>query len=340
MTKVICIGSSTKDIIFPINDGEIVETPEDLEAQKKIIFELGAKYQVSEGRHESIGGCAANVACGLARLGIKSYCCTRVGDDQSGDWIKKELEINGVEIGLVQTGLNHQSDLSAIINNIPSEDRIVFSDRDSNEKLEIIADEIKKIGAGIIFVSSLNGNSEEGWDKKLDKILDLLSQEKIKLIFNPGQKNIKSNPQKIIEVIRQTDILIINRDEATEIVNNLDGFNESSLNQENFLMEKLKKLGAQTVVLTDGERGAWAYDGERNVHVETSKIKVVDTIGAGDAFASAFLAAHIKGENIAECLKWGIINGGNVVQYYGGQEGLLGQEELEEKAKNVEVKEI
>jgi len=92
MNQIICIGSSTKDVFFPINEGDIVETPEDMESQRKIVFELGAKYQVSEGRHESVGGCAANVACGLARLGLKSYCCTRVGDDQSGSWIKKELE--------------------------------------------------------------------------------------------------------------------------------------------------------------------------------------------------------------------------------------------------------
>lgn len=300
-----------------------METPEDLEAQRKIVFELGAKYQVSQGRHESIGGCAANVSCGLARLSIEAYCCTRVGDDESGNWLKRELEKNGVEISLVQTGTNHRSDLSTIIAHIPSEDRIIFSDRDSNENLEVLPEEIGKIGADWIFASSLNGNSAESWDKKLDKILELVSQEKIRLVFNPGQKNIKSGPQKIIEAIRESEVLIINKDEAIEIVDKLGDFDEESINDEKFLAEKLRELGVKIVALTDGARGAWGFDGQEFLHVDAKKEKVADTLGAGDAFSSGFLSHHIKGKSLQECLDMGIANSSSVIRYYGAVEGLL-----------------
>ncbi len=306
-----------------------METPDDLEAQRKIVFELGAKYQVSQGRHESIGGCAANVSCGLARLSIEAYCCTRVGDDEAGGWLKKELEKNGVEIDLVQTGKNHRSDLSTIIAHIPSEDRIIFSDRDSNENLEILPEEMKGIGAEWLFVSSLNGNNAESWDKKLDKILELVSQEKIKLVFNPGQKNIKSDPQKIIETIRQTEVLIINKDEAIEIVDKLGSFEENLLNDEKFLAEKLQELGAKIVALTDGARGAWGLSEQEFLHVDAKKEKVADTLGAGDAFSSGFLAYHIKGKSLQECLVMGIENSSSVIKYYGAVEGLLKENNLE-----------
>lgn len=331
MNRIICIGSSTKDVFFPINDGEIRETPEDLESQRKITFELGAKYQVSEGRHESVGGCAANVACGLARLGLKSYCYTRTGDDQSGAWIKKELEKNGVNLDLVQTGKNHRSDLSAIVSHIPSGERIVFSDRDSNEKLEINEAEIKKVGAECIFVSSLNGNGEESWDKKLDKILKLAAQEKMKLIFNPGQKNLKSNPQKIIETIGQAEVLMVNKDEAIEIVDKLNGFSEELLNKEEFLTGKLKEMGVKVVALTDGQRGAWGFDGKELVHVGVNNEKIIDSLGAGDAFSSGFMAAYIKGKDLQTCVQWGANNGGSVVMFYGATEGLLSEEKIVQK---------
>lgn len=323
MTKIICIGSMAKDIIFPISDGEILETPEDLEAQKKIIFELGAKYQVAASRHESIGGCAANVACGLARLGIETYCATRVGDDDAGNWMKKELGKNGVETSLVQEGKNHRSDLSAIVANIPSEDRIIFSDRDSNEKLEIIPQDLEKVDAQWIFVSSLNGNEEESWDKKLDKILNLVSEKEIKLIFNPGQKNIKSNSQKVLEAVAQSEMLIINKDEAIEIVDKLDGAKGETLNDEKFLAEKLHNLGAKIVALTDGASGAWGFDGENFLHIDAKKEKVADSLGAGDAFSSGFIAAHLKEKSLEECLRWGIENSTSVIQHYGAIEGLL-----------------
>jgi len=56
--------------------------------------------------------------------------------------------------------------------------------------------------------------------------------------------------------------------------------------------------------------------------------KAVDTTGAGDAFASGFLAAHLKGKNIGEALQWGIINSSNSVTEYGGQKGLLDEKNI------------
>lgn len=328
MNKIICIGSVTKDIIFPITDGEVVDTPDDLEAQKKIVFELGAKYQVSQGRHETIGGCAANVACGLSRLEIETYCATRVGGDQTGSWIKDELEKFGVKTDLVQVGANHRSDLSTIIAHIPSEDRIIFSDRDSNERLEFLGDELRQIGAGWIFVSSLNGNDEEGWEVKLDKILQLVKEADIKLILNPGQKNIKKGAPQIIEAVSQAQILIVNKDEAIEIVEKSGDFDSEALNDEKFLAEKLHALGAKVIALTDGARGAWGFDGDEFLHVEARKENVADTLGAGDAFSSGFVAAQMKGKNLEESLNWGIANSSSVVKYYGAVAGLLNEKKI------------
>jgi len=335
MDKIICIGSATKDIIFPIIDGTVIETPEDLEAQKKIVFELGAKYQVAQSRHETIGGCAANVACGLGRLGIEVHCCTRVGSDQTGDWIKEELQKNGVAVDLVQAG-NHRSDLSTIVAHIPSEDRIIFSDRDSNERLEIASDELKNVGAQWLFISSLNGNADESWESKLDKILQLSKDEKIKLIFNPGQKNLKSDVAKVVATIAQSEMVIVNKDEALEIVMSIGKDeamprlynNEKSLNDEKFLAEQLNKIGAKIVALTDGARGAWGLAGQEFVHVEAREEKVADTLGAGDAFSSGFIAAHLKEKSLQECLNWGIVNSSSVVQKYGAVEGLLKEDEI------------
>ena len=326
--KIVCIGSSTKDVIFPIKDGEIMETPNDLEAQIKIVFELGAKYQLSSARHESIGGCAANVACGVARLGVEAHCCTRMGDDEVGNWLKSELEKNGVATELIQSGKNHQSDLSFIVAHIPSEVRIIFSDRAANEKLEIFPEEIAKVSAEWIFVSSLNGDEGESWDAKLDKILQLAQEKNLKLIFNPGQKNIKSNPEKIILAIRQAKVLVVNKDEAIEIVEKIDSFEKNSLNDERFLAEKLLELGLQAVALTDGAQGVWGFDGKEFLHLDARKEKVADTLGAGDAFTSGFVAAHLKDKSLQECLQWGIANSSSVVNFYGAIEGLLKEKEI------------
>lgn len=338
--KIICIGSSTKDIFFPIDGGVIMETPEDLEAQKKIAFELGAKYQLADVRHEAVGGCAANVACGLACLGVESFCCTRIGNDQSGEWIKDELKKKGVKTDLIQIDKKCQSDLSFILDHLPSGDKIVFSDRDSNEKLEILPEEIKKIGAEWIFVSSLNGNEEESWENKMDKILQVVKENNLKLAFNPGQKNIKKNPQKVVAAASQSQILIINKDEAIEITTSVLQLSDSELNYEKFLIKKIREIGVKIVIITDGINGAWGFDGKEILHVEALVKEAVDTTGAGDAFASGFLAAHLKGKDLGEALKWGIINSSNSVTEYGGQKGLLTQEEIEKSLSQVNVEKL
>jgi len=340
MSKIISIGSSTKDIFFPIDGGLIMETPEDLEAQRKIAFELGAKYQLADVRHEAVGGCAANVSCGLACLGAESFCCTHVGNDQSGEWIKGELKQKGVRTDLIQTDKNCQSDLSFILDHLPSGDKVVFSDRDSNEKLEILPEEIKKIGFEWIFVSSLNGNKQESWENKLDKILQLVKEENLKLAFNPGQKNIKKNPQKVVAAASQSQILIINKDEAIEIMASVMQSTDNKLNDEKFLIKKLTEIGVKIIVITDGIHGAWGFDGKEILHVDALVREAVDTTGAGDAFTSGFLAAHLKGKDLGESLKWGIINSSNSVTEYGGQKGLLTQEEIEKSLSQVNVEKL
>jgi len=132
----------------------------------------------------------------------------------------------------------------------------------------------------------------------------------------------------VIEAIRQSEMLIINKDEAIEIVDKLDDSNNEMINDEKFLAEKLNRLGAKIIALTDGQRGAWGFDGKEFLHVEAKKEKVADTLGAGDAFSSGFISAHLKGKNLGECLKWGIENSASAIKNFGAVKGLLKEEEI------------
>ena len=319
---------------MPTDKGTILDTPEDITSQKKLAFELGAKYQIDD-RFEALGGCAANVSAGMARLGIKVACYTRIGDDMLGKWIGSELEKEKVNTDLIQTEKNCKSDLSAIIVNAKSGERTIFFNRDANEKLEIFPKKLKD--TDWIFVSALNGD----WEKNLDAIISLIKKEKIKLAFNPGQRNIKDNPWKITEAIKNCDLLLLNKDEAIEITRNLQlTTSDEQLNKEVFLAEKLRELGPEIVVITDGLRGAWASGGKNLFYIQATEDSPTDTTGAGDAFSSAFLAGCFKGKKIEESLKWGAANGGNAVKFYGAIEGLLNIGSMEKSAGDIEVKRI
>jgi sugar/nucleoside kinase (ribokinase family) len=131
-----------------------------------------------------------------------------------------------------------------------------------------------------------------------------------------------------------------NKDEALEIINKIGEFSGEDLNSELFLVKKIKELGPEIVSITDGIRGAWGYDGENFYHVGTVGKNLVETTGAGDAFSSGFIAAYLKEKNLEECLKWGIANSGNSLNFFGATGGLLKEEEITEKIKEIKIEKI
>jgi sugar/nucleoside kinase (ribokinase family) len=334
MSKVLCLGSAGQDIFFPTDEGKIIDTPEDLESQKKIAFELGAKVKVVQ-RHESLGGCAANAAAALARLGVASFCASSLGDDAIGVSVKEELKKENVNVDLMKISAGCKSDLSAIVVDENSGERTIFTNKSSGGSLDLDADKVREIDW--FFVSDIYGK----WEDELENIFELAESENKKVAFNPREAGIHEDAAEIIEAIGLCEILFVNKDEAIEIVSNMHGdANPENVKEEKYLLDKLKSLEVEIVVITDGTRGAWTTDGQNTFYAPALITKALDTTGAGDAFASAFLAAYIKGKDIEECLRWGIIESANEVQFYGAIEGLLKEEEILEKAGNVKMEKL
>lgn len=332
--QVICVGSVAKDIFFPTDSGDFFDTPEDVTAQRKVAFEVGAKYQI-EDRFESLGGVAANTAAGLSRLGVSVSCYGSTGDDEIAAWIRREFEREGVGMNLLERHPEAKSDLSAILVFTGAADRTIFYNRDSAERLLVKEENFS--GASWVMVSALNGD----WEGNMRRAIAGAKNAGAKLAVNPGQRNMKDNPNAVLDAVRAADLLLLNKDEATELVSRFSA-DADSLNDEVFLVRSLFEYGAKKVAMTDGARGAWGYGGDRVFRASSVRTdgRVVDTTGAGDAFGSAFLAAEISGKSLEESLRLGIANGANVIRYYGAIEGLLRKDEIAERVSNVSVESV
>ncbi len=336
--KVICVGSSSKDIFFPIEEGTIIETPEDLEAQEKVCFETGAKYRAKE-RYEAVGGVAANVAHGLAKFGIHAACYSKVGNDDTGEWIINTLKKAGVETSTFLTDEHVRTDLSAIVVLKQNGERVIFHNRDANDRLEILDDHFPE--TNWMLISALNGN----WKKNLEKLIALKEKHNLCLALNPGQHNIKDDAKAILEAIRSVNVIVLNKDEAIELLLASDIPTDSDrkdrMNNEEFLVQSLHKAGAKIVALTDGRRGAWASDGHSLFHSDIlPDVKAVDMTGAGDGFTAAFLASVVEDLSLETALKFGIANGGNVVRFYGANTGHLTKDALESLESSINISKL
>lgn len=331
--KVLCIGSTGKDIFFPVDSNCNSTQQCSIEkmgcgnAPAALCFQLGSKIHIKD-RFVTLGGCACNVSVGLSRLGISTSVFGLVGNDSDGEYIKQTLASEKVNVKNVQTDKKSNTDISVIIVDSESGERTIFVNRDVGEKLKIDSAIFKN--HEWLYVGSLYG---DGLVENVKMIHDeVKNNSNLKLAYNPGGSNINNNPKEVHSLLFHASLIFVNKSEAIRIAKILKtDVTDDILNSEEELMKVLYKYTENaTIVLTHGKEGAWGFDGKKVYYEKASEEKALDTTGAGDAFTSGFFAATVHGYDIDVAMKWGMENSHNVIRFYGAHEGLLGCDDLGE----------
>jgi len=94
-------------------------------------------------------------------------------------------------------------------------------------------------------------------------------------------------------------------------------------------IRQLTNWGARTIIVTLGEGGVLVHEAASEFHLPAHAVKVVDTVGAGDAFVGAFAAAIAQGATTGEAAQWGNAAGALAVTKPGAQSSLPYGEEIE-----------
>lgn len=327
MQKVICIGSATKDVFVSVEKAKIIETPEDITAQKLMCFEYGAKIYAKSFR-ESIGGSAVNVATGLRLCDIRPFVFSRISKSETGKWILKQIAKRGIKKNYMQKNGKVQSEISLILTDTSLDDHVVFRTGDSVELFDV-EKAIKKFNETVELIYV--GSQKQGWEKSFGFISEFSKSKSATLALNPSGFQIENDSEVLFEKLKEVDILFVNKDEAIELVQRAKGGNEGNVKN---LGTILRDSGCSTIVITDGESGAYLFSDEESLFAPTLASKVVDTTGAGDAFASGFLSAYVKQESFSDALLWGLANSGGVVSATGATLGLLEEQEISKIASN------
>src|SRR5690606_30276020 len=113
-------------------------------------------------------------------------------------------------------------------------------------------------------------------------------------------------------LIDRVEILVMNFEEGCKFL----GMEEKSRPDVRELLREMAKLPPRVFVITDGAEGVHVYDREFYYRgLPTPDLKVLETTGAGDAFASTFAAACMLGENTREAIHLGMTNAESVLQH-------------------------
>lgn len=272
-----------------------------------LCFNYGEKIPV--GAVESqIAGSAPNVAVGLSRLGFKTAVFSFMGQDGTHKLALDVLKKEKVGAQLIKTLKGAKSSFSAVLN-YKGEKTILASHVSYPYALPP-----RLPAAKWLYVCEMGHN----YKRIYREAAAYVKKRKIKLGFNPGAVQIMERDKTLYDLIAATEVLFINVGEAHAILKQ----ERQPLPIERVASE-LYKMGPKIIAITDGRKGAYAFDGKQLDFCPTFPSKRIEATGAGDAFATGYIGAIMHGVHPRDALRWGAANGASVVEFVGPQPGLL-----------------
>lgn len=261
----------------------------------------------------TVAGNAANNAIGSSRLGLKTAIYAVVGNDEAGRRIKDKLLDEGVDAKYLDVKQGDETNNSFVLSYQGERTIMVYHVKHAYDVPDFAP-------ASWVYLTSTG----HGYEGLFEKVLAYVKKTGAKLAYNPGTFQLRGDEAVMAQVLKNSEVVFINVEEAQSIVGTKDKNIKS-------LLTKMRDLGPGIVVMTDGEKGSYSYDGEHYLQIGQFTPKTVETTGAGDGYATGFVAALSHGESVSEAMRWGGINGNSVVQKIGPQAGLLTKDNMEQR---------
>ncbi|MEK7584389.1 MAG: carbohydrate kinase family protein [Patescibacteria group bacterium] len=316
------IGSVTLDILFYTKNGRVIENPGDPTCPEYLAFERSAKIK-GDRIFFMPGGGAANTAVTFARLGLKPALIGAIGADTIGRQCIEFLRAEGIDTSRIQKVERFPTGTSFIVNVGKMNDHVLFIYRGAAQALSCSRQALAAAKTPWMYLSSLSGE----WSKNLSEIASYIEKgADRKLAWNPGSEQISSNSPTVRKLMKRTAVFVVNEDEAIELL--LRSGRTVPRSSPAVLAKKLHSFGQSMTLVTSGHKGAHLYDG-RTMHFQPAKVgKTLNKTGAGDSFASGFVAGLILFKSIQKALTLAMYNSSSVVTHYGAQTGILRKRDL------------
>ena len=266
----------------------------------KIIVGLGEILWDIFPERKILGGAPANFAYHVSQFGFNGYALSAVGNDLLGKEILNSLEEKNLNYliettdyptGTVQVTLSGAGIPQYEICENVAWDNIPFTKRTEN---------LAKSTAAVCFGSLAQRNKTSR--ETIKKFLKTVPAHCIK-IFDINLRQHFYTKNIIEESLKISNVLKINDDEI-KVVADLYGWKE--IDEQELCMQLLRRFALDIVILTKGTEGSFVFNNKETSCQPTPKVHVADTVGAGDSFTAAFVAAFMHGKPIAEAHQFAV----------------------------------
>ena len=315
MTKkydLYALGNALVDVEIEVNETEL----------ERLGVEKGVMTLVDEERHDYLlshlngnihqrasGGSAANSVLALAQLGGKAFHSCKVAKDEAGVFYSDDLNNAGVANTLGQLEDNHGTTGKCLVMITPDADRTMNTFLGISSELkeqDINYDALAQ--SEYLYIEGYLVSSPEAHMAAI-KARNFARENNVKVATTLSDPNMVRFFKPEIEQILDggVDLLFCNDDEALEYTG-VDQVEDAL---------KILKQQAKQVVITLGKQGALGFDGQTLHTIEPFNVKAVDTNGAGDMFAGAFMFAITNGLSWADAGKLASYASAHLVTQFG-----------------------
>lgn len=300
---MLAIGGATQDVF--LLGGKLFK-PQNEHGVPYEHLPLGAKLELEKVVF-STGGNAFNAATTFARQGLHSQYMGIVGTDPAGEAVMRVFDEEAIDTRYLNQSDRYLTDYSCIML-APNGERTILTYHGSKLAPDGSDIDLKGIAqADWIYVSSVASM------ELLEKIFTLARKHDVKVAFNPSGREL-AQPEKLRPLLDDVAVLIANKEETQLIV-------------EGKSMDELIRHAAHlvpTAIISDGPHGVIATDSQRVITAGIYEdVKVIDRLGAGDAFGSGFVAMVAQGKTLEEAIIFASANSTAVVQQIGAKAGIL-----------------
>lgn len=288
--------------------------------QKRYVVGLGEALFDCLPDGSKLGGAPANFAYHVSQFGFPSMAISALGNDILGDQAKTEFDERHLDYimptvayptGTVQVELDDEGVPTYDIKTGVAWDNIPFT-----PEIEAVARNARAVCFG-----SLAQRGRVSSDT-IQKFLAATPHDCLK-IFDINLRQNFYTKEIICQSLKSCDILKIN-DEELVTIGRLFGY--PGLDIENKCWLIMGKYNLKMLVLTCGVNGSYVFAPGKKSFVETPKVDVADTVGAGDSFTGSFTAAILEGKSIEEAHRRAV----KVSAYVCTQKGAMPQIKIED----------
>ena len=287
---VYAIGNALVDIEYHATPQQLVEfgidkgvmTLIDERRQNSLVAQLGDSHEKM-----TCGGSAANTIIALAQMGASTHLDCRVASDMTGQIFARDLHESGVNSSLGSKPLPTGVTGKCLVFVTPDADRTMNTFLGVSAELDSSDIDIEAVKAAeYIYIEGYLASAENTRDAAIEA-RKIAENRNIKTSLTLSDPNIvKFFRDSLTAMIGdKVDLLFANEDEVMELAET-DNFDVA--------VQLCKKI-ARSFAITRGSQGALVFDGLKLIEIQPNPVEAVDTLGAGDMFAGAFLYGLSQG---------------------------------------------